>query len=154
MSACTSAPTHGLRLALALALVATSARAYSLAAESVNCGRTDTLCVDVVAGETQEFTTIQDAVNKARRGRTVVVFPGDYDGFRVTKRGTAKKRITIVGMPGARITGTEAKSDEGVYLSRTSYVTIEGFEIDARGMKRGIGSHDSSAASPSRDSRS
>ncbi len=150
MSACTSAPRNGLRLALAVVLVAALARPAALVATSVDCGRADTLCVDVVAGDTQEFSTIQDAVDKARKGRTVVVFPGDYDGFRVTRRGTSKKRITIVGMPGARITGTEAESNEGIYLSRTSYVTIEGFEIDARGMKRGIGSHDSSANKPSR----
>ena len=150
MSAWTNAPKNGLRLALAAALVAVPARPASSVSTSVDCSRADTLCVDVVAGDTQEFTTIQDAVDRARRGRTVVVFPGDYDGFRVTRRGTARKRITIMAMPGARITGTEAGSEEGIYLARTSYVTVQGFEIDARAMKRGIGSHDSSANKPSR----
>lgn len=149
MSAWTNAARNGIGLVLAAALVVGPARPASSASTSVDCGRPDTLCVDVVAGETQEFSNIQDAVDKARKGRTVVVFPGDYDGFRVTRRGTAKKRITVTALPGARITGPEAGSEEGIYLARTSYVTVEGFEIDARGMKRGIGSHDSSANKPS-----
>ena len=122
----------------------------SVAREVVDCGRADTLCVDVVDGSRQEFSTIQAAVKRARAGDTVVVFPGDYAGFRVSRSGTAKRRITVSGRPGTRITSSERRSDDGIYLRRASFVTIRGFEIVANEMRHGIGAHDARANRPMR----
>ncbi len=120
------------------------------AGEVIRCGRADTLCVDVDAGDQQEFRTIQAAVKRARAGDTVVVFPGDYAGFRVTRSGTAKRRIVIVGRPGARITSPESGGDEGIHLRRASFVTVRGFEVLAQGMRRGIAARDARANKPAR----
>jgi len=120
------------------------------AAEAVDCGRADTLCVATVAGDQQEFGTIQAAVNRARAGDTVVVFAGDYAGFRVTRSGKANRRIVIRGRAGARITTPESGGDEGIYLRRVSFVTVRGFDIRAEGMRRGIAARDARAAKPAR----
>jgi len=120
------------------------------AREAIDCGRADTLCVDIVDGDRQEFSTIQAAVKRARAGDTVVVFPGDYAGFRVRRSGTANRRIVISGRPGARITSPERRSDDGIYLRRASFVTIRGFEIVADDMRYGIGGHDARAKKPMR----
>jgi len=120
------------------------------AREAVDCGRADTLCVDVIDGSRREFSTIQAAVKRARAGDTVVVFPGDYAGFRATRSGTANRRIVVSGKPGARITSSERRSDDGVYLRRVSFVTIRGFEIVANKMRYGIGAHDARATRPMR----
>ncbi len=120
------------------------------AQEAIDCRRADTLCVDIADGDTQEFSTIQAAVKRARAGDTVIVFPGDYAGFRVSRSGTASRRIVISGQPGARITSPERRSNDGVYLRRASYVTIQGFEIAADKMDHGIGAHDARANKPMR----
>lgn len=120
------------------------------AQEAVDCGRADTLCVGVVNGSQQEFSTIQAAVNRSRAGDTVVVFPGDYAGFRIARSGTASRRIVVSGQPGARITSSERRSDDGIYLRRSSFVTIRGFEIKADNMRYGIGGHDARAKKPMR----
>jgi len=120
------------------------------AREAVDCGRSDTLCVAAVDGDRQEFSTIQAAVKRARAGDTVVVFPGDYAGFRVRRSGTANRRIVISGRPGARITSPERLSDDGIYLRRASFVTIRGFEVVAHDMRYGIAGHDARAKKPMR----
>lgn len=139
-------------LALTLAGVCLSAIDWrtSAAEEAVDCSRARTLCVDVVAGEHQEYRTIQAAVKRARAGDTVVVFPGDYAGFRVKRSGTANRRIVIRGRPGARITSSERRSEHGIYLRRTSFVTISGFEVVGAEMSFGIAARDARANKPMR----
>lgn len=139
-------------LGLAVAGVCLSAAGgrASGAQDAVDCSRADTLCVDVIDGSRREFSTIQAAVRRAHAGDTVVVFPGDYAGFRVTRSGTADRRIVVSGRPGARITSPGRRDDDGVYLRRVSFVTIRGFEIVAGEMDHGIGAHDARANKPMR----
>jgi len=119
------------------------------ASSAVNCGSGKIHCVDDTPGAMQEFTTIQAAVDRAKRGHTVVVAPGDYTGFRVKRSGSKKKPILVQGQDGARVVAPEAGSDDGIYLQDTNYVTIEGFEIDGGAVMRyGIGAHDATAKKP------
>ena len=134
------------------ALIGAPVTAVSEAAgNAVDCADKKVLCVDDSPGAMLEFSTIQAAVNKVKKGQTVVVAAGDYDGFRVSRRGNKNKRITIRALPGARVVSSEAKSDDGIYLRRASYVTIEGFEVDGGGaMRFGIATHDATANKPMR----
>ena len=70
-----------------------------------------------------------------KAGDTVVVFAGDYAGFRVHRSGTANSPIVVSGQPGARITRSEQRSDDGIYLQRVNFVTKRGFEIDASALR-------------------
>lgn len=129
-------------LTAALALSGSSAPA---AAAAVDCAAAKIHCV----GAAQEFDNIQSAVDRAKRGHEVVVFAGEYQGFRVSRSGSKNKRTIIRGVAGARIVAAEAESDDGIYLRRVSYVTIDGFEVDGGGsMHFGIGTHDATATKP------
>ncbi len=135
---------------MSLALTASAAPAIG-AADEVNCSSNKVHCVDDSPGTMQEFDTIQAAVDRAKKGHTVVVAAGDYAGFRVVRSGTKKKPIVVRGQAGARIVAPEAGSDDGIYLQRASYVAIEGFEVDGGGfMHFGIATHDASANKPMR----
>ena len=121
------------------------------AGEDVDCASPKVHCVDDTPGPMQEFADIQSAVDRARKGHTVVVAAGDYAGFRVSRSGKKKRPIVIRGLAGARVVAPEGGSDDGIYLQRASWVTITGFEVDGGGsMRFGIGGHDASARKPMR----
>ena len=120
------------------------------AVAQVDCGQPDILCVDDDPGDSREFSTIQKAVNKARAGDTVVVFAGDYAGFRMKRSGKPGRPIVVTARKGARIVASEQRSDDGIYLQRTSHVVVSGFDVRADGMKFGIGTHDATPSNPMR----
>lgn len=92
------------------------------------------LCVDDTAGATQEYTTIQLAVNAASAGDTVLVYPGTY-GETVTLQssGTVGNPITLKAMPGAIIDGGNTRTG-GIQMTNRNYVVVDGFEV--RGMSK------------------
>lgn len=119
------------------------------AAEQVDCSSNKVHCVDDTAGPMQEFDGIQEAVDRAKKGHTVVVAPGDYDGFRIARSGKKKKPIVVRAQAGARIVAPEARSSDGIYIENASYVVVEGFEVDGgAAMRFGIATHDASASKP------
>ena len=105
--------------------------------------------VDDNAGPTQEYSTIQAAVNAARPGDTVLVHDGSYRGFTVYTSGAASNPIVITAQGSAAVIKRPNGNGEGITLSDANYITIEGFIVI--GMPRlGIASHNASAASPMR----
>jgi parallel beta-helix repeat protein len=105
--------------------------------------------VDDSAGPTQEYSTIQAAVNAARPGDIVLVHDGNYRGFTVYTSGTASNPIVIRAKGSAGAITRPNGNGEGITLNNAHYVTIEGFTV--KDMPRaGIASHRASAAWPMR----
>ena len=99
---------------------------------STDCSATNVRCVDDTAGSTQEYSTIQAAVNAAVAGDTVLVHDGTYQGFNLkSKSGTISSPIIIRGVGRAFINRNEpGGSGELIYTTFAGYFTIENFEID------------------------
>jgi parallel beta-helix repeat protein len=96
---------------------------------ALSCADVAVRCVDDTAGANQEYSTIQAAVTAARAGDTVLVFDGTYQGFQVTKSGTASARLVIMAEGAAAVIATPTSTNDGVFLSNVDYVTIQGFKI-------------------------
>lgn len=116
----------------------------------VECGAARILCVDDTPTAEREYESIQAAVDDARRGDTVMVFPGRYAGFRVTRSGTRKRPIVIQAFGRARVVDPAAGDDRGIHLSRVSYVEIRDFVVSAARMRQGIAASDATANNPMR----
>lgn len=105
--------------------------------------------VDDDSGTTQEYSSIQAAVNAARPGDTVLVHDGNYRGFTVYTSGKPSSPITIRAAGNGAVIDRPNGNGEGITLNNAHYVIIEGFTVT--GMPRaGIASHKASAAWPMR----
>lgn len=98
-----------------------------------DCVAPEVLCVDDTPGPTQEFSSIQDAVDVAGPGDSVVVFDGSYAGFRLDTDGTASEPITVRAVGRVDLVSTAPSSDNVIRIQNTSYVTVDGFHIDCGG---------------------
>ena len=99
---------------------------------STDCSATSVRCVDDTAGSTQEYSTIQAAINAASAGDTILVHDGTYAGFGIrSKSGTATNPITIRGIGRALINQKEpGGSGEFIYTTFSGYFIIENLEVD------------------------
>ncbi len=115
------------------------------------CAPVEVLCVDSTRSGV-EYHDIQSAVDRARPGDTVLVFDGDYSGFRISRGGNAGQQLRIVAAgSGARVVSAAPGLEESIYLANASYVTLEGFVVERRGARGfGIGARDASADRPTR----
>lgn len=101
---------------------------------SYDCTSSDVHCVDDTAGINQEYSIIQTAVDISQPGDVVLVFDGNYDGFRVSASGTSAQRIKVIAQSAnANITGSEPFGPNAIRIQNSSYITIEGFRIDSTG---------------------
>lgn len=98
-------------------------------ADPLACASPSVHCVDVNPGPSQEFTTIQAAVNAAQAGNTVLVFDGTYAGFVVTRSGTTNSPITVKAAGSSAVINQVNSVGEGIRVSDASFVTIEGFTL-------------------------
>jgi parallel beta-helix repeat protein len=116
-----------------------------------DCSQSNVLCVDDTAGANQEYSTIQQAVDNASAGDTVLVFDGSYSGFRVSTSGTISNKLVIKASGNnAQITAPNGQSgNDNIYISNSSHVTIDGFIVTGA-PQYGIGSHDASPSNPMR----
>lgn len=84
-------------------------------------------------GQGREYRRIQKAVNAARPGDTVLVFPGRYAGFIVRDGGKEMAPLHVRALEGAVIersyAGTESDRLVGILLFNASDVIIEGFHV-------------------------
>ncbi len=113
------------------------------------CGSSTVLCVDDTPGASQEYSTIQAAVNVVRAGDTILVYDGNYSGFSISADGTSTNRIVIRTAGGLTAINQTNSSGEGITLSNANYVSIEGFTIT--GMPNyGLATHNASATNPMR----
>jgi len=84
--------------------------------------------------EAAPFKTIQRAASLVDAGDTVVVRAGTYAGFQLgwdsPQSGTAAQPITFKGDPGAVIESRNNKTADGINLEGSSYVVIDGFEVN------------------------
>ncbi|MBZ0111572.1 MAG: right-handed parallel beta-helix repeat-containing protein [Thermoanaerobaculia bacterium] len=114
-------------------LVLTGGLATYVAAD---CASTTTHCVDDTVGSTQEFVTIQAAVDVAMAGDTVLVHDGSYAGFRVSTSGTSSDPL-VVRASGDNVLIASPEpfgSGESIRIQNSSYVTVEGFKVDRTGL--------------------
>lgn len=98
-------------------------------ADPLVCASSTVHCVDVNPGPSQEFATIQAAVNAAQAGDTVLVFDGTYAGFVVSRSGTANSPITVKAQGSSAVVNTASSLGEGIRVDDASFVTIEGFTL-------------------------
>ena len=114
------------------------------------CAPVEVLCVDSTRTIGIEFSDIQSAVDRAGPGDTVLVFDGDYAGFRISHGGSAGRQLRVKAVDrGARVVSVAPGLEESIYIENVSYVTLEGFVVERRGARGfGIGARDASADSP------
>ncbi len=78
---------------------------------------------------TSPWESLQYAADQVSAGDRVIVRPGDYVGFHLTRSGVADSRIEFLAEPGARVTARNGTTPDGINLEGASYVTIDGFEV-------------------------
>lgn len=111
---------------------------------ALTCGGT-VRCV----GVGKAYSTIQAAVTAAVAGDTVLVDDGTYAGFTTARSGTADNRIVIRAAGNSALINSANGRGEGITISNSSHVTIEGFRV--AGMSAyGIAAHDASGTDPMR----
>lgn len=76
------------------------------------------------------WESLRYAAKQVQPGDTVIVKPGEYLGFELLFRsGTPDKRITFHAEPGVHIYRWNDRTQDGINLEGSSYITIEGFRI-------------------------
>lgn len=81
------------------------------------------------------WQTLQYAAGRVSPGDRVIVRPGNYAGFHLTRSGTAAAPIEFFAEPGVLINQPNpARTDHGINLENASHVIIDGFEVT--GMNR------------------
>lgn len=96
---------------------------------STDCAAANVLCVDDTSGDTQEYTTIQDAADAAQAGDTVVVNDGTYAGFQIDTSGTASAPIYFYAASAQVEITTPAGTGDGIRIQNASYVVVDGFSV-------------------------
>ncbi|MBK8258289.1 MAG: right-handed parallel beta-helix repeat-containing protein [Polyangiaceae bacterium] len=97
------------------------------------------------------WATLQHAADTVVAGDTVIVEPGDYAGFYVTKSGTAGSPITFSAKLGTVIVSeNDQTGQDGINIEDTengetiAYVVVEGFTVNGMaraGIRTAVSSH-------------
>jgi parallel beta-helix repeat protein len=80
------------------------------------------------------WLTLQHAASRVVAGDRVVVRPGDYVGFYLSRSGTATAPIEFFAEPGVLINQRNVTTPDGINLERASHIVIDGFAVS--GMPR------------------
>ena len=130
----------------------TQLTAVFIASEN-DCEQEKVLCVDDSNTAQQEYSNIQDAIDDAAAGTTVVVFDGIYEGFEIYRSGTESERLTVKAQGSNVIVNRRGiRSDAIIRLTNVSYVTLDGFIVNNEDQTQyGIAARGASASSPMTD---
>ncbi len=103
---------------------------------------------------TLPWATLQHAADNLQAGDTVIVRPGDYEGFMQTRSGTPADPITFSALEGATVIFDNIETDDGINVENPESqgihdIIIEGFTVQgsSRAGIRVVGS----AANPAHD---
>lgn len=105
-------------------------------------------CVSATAGAKQEYATIQAAANIVQAGDVVQVYAGTYAGFRIARSGSSSAPIVFKAI-GSVLINSPSSTGNGIHISNSNYITIEGFEI-SNTTDKCIGAREASATAPMR----
>lgn len=114
--------------------VGTKAASVKVAALDLNARGASAAGSEVAIAQT--FATIQEAIDAARGGDLIAVFPGRYEGFSVHGvKGAgdgAFLHVLAVGAPGSVIIDRACREDAHwmVMLQRTHHVIVQGFTLE------------------------
>ncbi len=97
------------------------------------CSKESILCVDDTPGVSQEYNSIQDAVDDAQPGDTVLIFPGNYapaGHITIDHSGTEDQPITVSGFGKGTVIDGVHTTERGVFfVDEADYIVIENMEI-------------------------
>lgn len=107
------------------------AKKHPVLAQITDCSQANILCVDDTVGLTQEYSTIQAAVNVAIAGDTILVKEGVYSERVNLKNlnGAPGNYITIKGESGAVLDGNGTLQSLFYSYGGGAWFIIDGFEI-------------------------
>ncbi|MGE3459039.1 MAG: right-handed parallel beta-helix repeat-containing protein [Kofleriaceae bacterium] len=111
---------HLWMVAVALAPAVSNAETYYVATDGSD---------DAAGTEAAPWQSLQHAADEVKAGDTVIVRPGDYQGFQLETSGTEAAGIVFKGDAGANITGDNPSTPDGINLEGASFVTVEGFTV-------------------------
>jgi len=87
--------------------------------------------------EFEPFLSIQKAANLVEPGSTVIVHPGDYQGFLIgwayAPSWTEDGPIRFIAMPGVNITRQNSKTKDGICIENCNWVEVSGFRVAGMG---------------------
>ena len=99
-------------------------------ATAADCTLASVRCVDDTAGPTQEYATIQAAVNAAQPGETVQVHDGTYAGFVTVRDGTAASPILIQAAGANALVNSPGNgAGDNINIENTDYVIVDGLRV-------------------------
>ena len=75
------------------------------------------------------WQTLQYAASRVAPGDRVIVRPGNYVGFHLTRSGTAAAPIEFFAEPGVLVNQRNATTPDGINLENASHVVIDGFAV-------------------------
>ena len=78
--------------------------------------------------EAQPFRTIQQALNLAQPGQTVIVMPGTYQPATFVRSGSTNAAITLIAPSGATLVGADG-TGTGLTVPGLHDIVIDGFDI-------------------------
>ena len=85
---------------------------------------------DGAAGtEAAPWATLQHAADAVGAGDTVIVHPGEYQGFYLETSGDAGAELAFVADGDVRITSDNDTTPDGINVENVSYVRVEGFTV-------------------------
>lgn len=79
------------------------------------------------------WETLQYAANEVKAGDTVIVRPGEYQGFFLSEDGTPSAPIVFIAEEGTTITSANEVTADGINLEGADHIIIRGFQISNDG---------------------